>query len=87
MRNFSMAQGIEVWESMITNNMMNEESKEYNAQAMKEILNGLSNSVKANLEKCLSAKGIWDKLHEIHSKGALTMTTSQEYDGKQEGNP
>ena len=28
-----------------------------------------------------------DKLHDLHSKGALTMTSSQEDDGKQEGNP
>ena len=86
MRNFLMAQGVEVWESIITDNMMNEESKEYNVKAMKEILNGLSNSINANLEKCLSAKGIWEKLHDLHSKGALTITTSQEDDGKQEVN-
>lgn len=53
---------------------------------MKAILNGLPDSIKANLEKISSAKDIWDKLHDIHSKGALTMTISQEDDGKQEGN-
>lgn len=68
MRNFLMAQGIEVWESMITDNMMNKEFKEYNARAMNAILNGLPDSIKANLEKCLSAKDIWDKLHELHLK-------------------
>lgn len=82
-----MAQGVEVWESVITNNMMNGESKEYNAKAMKANLNGLPDSIKANLEKCSSTEGIWDKLHDLHSKGALTMTTSQEDDGNQEGNP
>jgi len=51
---------------------------------VKAILNGLPNSIKNNLEKCSSAKGIWDKLHDLHSKGALTMTTSQEDDGNQE---
>ena len=71
---------------MITNDTMDEESKEYNTRAMKAILNGLPNSVKANFEKCSSAKRIWDKLHDIHSKGALTMISSQEYDGKQEIN-
>ena len=55
---------------------MDEKSKEYNAKAVKEILNGLPNSVKNNVGKCSSAKGIWDKLHDLHSKGALTMTTS-----------
>jgi len=40
-----------------------------------------------NFEKCSSTKGIWDKLHDLHSKGALTMISSQENDGKQEGNP
>ena len=54
---------------------------------MKAILNWLPDSIKNNLGKCSSAKGIWDKLHDLHSKGALTMTTSQEDDGKQEGNP
>ena len=51
---------------------------------MKAILNGLPNSVKANFEKCSSAKVIWDKLHDLHSKGALTMISSQNDDGKQE---
>ena len=54
---------------------------------MKEILNGLPNSVKANFEKCSSTKVIWDKLHDIHSEGALKMISSQEYDGKQERSP
>ena len=45
MRNFLMTQGIEVWESLITDNMMNRESKEYNAKAMKAILNGLPDSI------------------------------------------
>jgi len=54
---------------------------------MKAILNGLPNSVKANFEKCLSAKVIWDKLHDLHSKGVLTMFSSQEDDGKQERSP
>jgi len=54
---------------------------------MNTIFNWLPNSIKANLEKCSSAKDIWDKLHDLHSKGALTMTSSEEDDGKQEGNP
>ena len=53
MRNFLKTQGIEVLKSVITNDTMDEESKEYNTRAMKEILNGLPNSVKANFEKCL----------------------------------
>jgi len=72
---------------MITNDTMDKESKEYNTRAMKAILNGLPNSVKANFEKCLSTKFIWDKLHDLHSKGALTMISSQEDDGKQERSP
>ena len=83
MRNFLKTQGIEVWKSVIVDNMMDGESKAYNAKAMKEILNGLLDSIKANLEKCLSTKDICDKLHDLHSKGALTMTTSQEDDGNQ----
>ena len=87
MRNFLKTQGIEVWKLVITNDTMDEESKEYNTRAMKTILNGLPNSVKANFEKCLSAKVIWDKIHDLHSKGALTMISSQEDDGKQEISP
>ena len=58
MRNFLMTIGVGVWESMITDSMMDDESKEYNTRAMKTILNGLPNSIKANLEKCSPAKGI-----------------------------
>ena len=65
--------------------MMDGESKEYNEKAMKEILNGLPDSIKNNSGKCSSKKDIWDKLHDLHSKGALNMTSSQENDGKQEG--
>jgi len=57
--------------------MMDGYSKEHNTRAMKATLNGLPDSMKANFEKILSAKGIWDKLHDIHSKGALTMIYSQ----------
>ena len=81
-----MDQGVELWESVINDNMMNVESMEYNAKAMKEILNGLPGSIKNNLGKCSSAKGIWDKLHDLHSKGELIITISQEDDGNQEGN-
>ena len=83
MRNFLKTQGIEVWKSMITNDTMDEESKEYNTKSMKAILNGLRNSVKANFEKCSSAKVISDKIHDLHSKGVLKMISSQEDDGKQ----
>ena len=61
---------------------MDQQSNEYNTRAMKAILNGLPNSVKANFEKCSSAKVIWDKLHDIHSKGGLRMISSQDDDGK-----
>lgn len=54
---------------------------------MESISNGLPDSMKANFEKCSSAKGICDKLHDIHSKGALTMISNQENDGKIERNP
>ena len=87
MRNLLKTQGIEVWKSMNTNDTMDEESKEYNTRAMKAILNGLPNSVKANFKRCSSTKVIWDKLHDLHSKGVLTMISSQEDDGKQEINP
>ena len=63
--------------------MMDGESKEYNEKAIKAILNGLPDSMKANFERCSSAKGIWDKLHDLHSKRALTLISSQENDGKQ----
>ena len=66
---------------------MDGESKEYNEKAMKAILNGLPDSIKNNLGKYSSAKGIWEKLHSLHSKEAFTMTISQEDDGNQEGNP
>ena len=72
---------------MIEDSKMDRESKEYNAKAVKAILNGLPNYVKNNLGKDSSTKGIWDKLHDLHSKGALTMTIIQEDDGNLEGNP
>lgn len=40
-----MAQGVEEWESMITDSMMNVWSKEYNVRVTKEILNGLPHSI------------------------------------------
>jgi len=43
---------------VIVDSMMDGESKEYNAKAMKAILNGLPDSIKNNLGKCSSAKGI-----------------------------
>ena len=66
--------------------MMDGES-EYNEKVINAILNGLLDSIKNNLGKCSSTKGIWERIHDLHSKGALTMTTSQEDDGNQEGNP
>ena len=80
MRNFLHTQGIEIWKSVSGDSRMDGESKEYNAKAMKAILNGLPDSVKNNLGKYSSAKDIWDKLHDLHSKGALTMTINQEGD-------
>ena len=78
MRNFLQTQGIEIWKSVIDDSRMDRESKEYNAKAMKAILNGLLDYVKNNLGKYSSANNIWDKLHDVHSKGALTMTINQE---------
>ena len=86
MRNFLQTQGIEIWKSVIVDSRMDGESKKYNAKEMKAILSGLPDSIKNNLRKYSSAKGIWDKLHDLHSKGALTMTISQEDDGNLEGN-
>ena len=59
MRSLLKIQGIEVWKLVITNIMMEGEYNEYNRRVMKQILNGLPDSIKANLEKCSSAKGIW----------------------------
>ena len=87
MRNFLIAKYFEVFESVITKNTMQEESKEYNARARKANLSGLPDAIKAKVEKCSSTKGMWDKLQGLHSKGSLTMTSSQEDDGKKEGNP
>ena len=81
-----MAQGIEVWKSMITESMMEVESKEYNARSMKTILSGILDPIKAKVEKCSLTKGMWDKLQDLHSKGALPMISNQEGDGKKEGN-
>ena len=67
MRNFLKTQGIEVWKSVISDSTMEGESKEYNTRAMKQILNGLPDSMKANFEEYSSAKVIWDKLHDLHS--------------------
>ena len=78
MRAFLMSEGIEVWESVIDDSKMDKESMEYDAQAAKTILDGLPDSVKKNLGKYTSAKDIWDSLHDLHAKGALTMTMSQE---------
>ena len=60
MRNFLMAQDVEVWESMIIESMIEGESKEYNARAMKAILNGLLDPIKAKVEKCSSTKDMWE---------------------------
>lgn len=78
MRTFLQSEGMEIWESVIDDSKMDGESKEYNARAAKTILDGLPDSVKKNLGKYSSAKDIWDRLHELHAKGALTMTMSQE---------
>ena len=40
MRNFLKTQSIEIWKPVIVDSMMDGESKEYNAKAMKAILNG-----------------------------------------------
>ena len=56
MRNFLKTQGIEVWKSVITDSMLEGESKEYNTRAMKKILNGLPDSMKANLEMFVSKR-------------------------------
>ncbi len=77
-RTFLQSEDIEVWESVIDDSKMDGESKEYNAKAAKTILDGLPDSVKKNLGKYSSAKDIWDRLHELHAKGALTMTMNQE---------
>ena len=58
MRNLLKTRGIEIWKSVIVDSMMDGESKEYNAKAIKTILNGLPDSIKNNLGKCSSAKGI-----------------------------
>jgi len=54
---------------------------------MKAILNGIPDFVKNNLGKCSSVKGIWDKLHDLHSKGALKIFSNRENDRKQKENP
>jgi len=82
MRTFLQSQGIELLEPVIDDSTMDRESEEYNAKATKTILNGLHDSVKKNLGKHSSAKDIWDKLHDLHSKGALTMTINQKGDPK-----
>lgn len=76
MRNFLKTLGIEVWKLVIVDSMMDGESKKHNTRAMKAILNGLLDSMKTNFEKCPLAKGIWDKLHDLHSKGLFTMISS-----------
>ena len=50
MRNFLKTQGIEVWKQVITDSIMDGESKEQNMKAMKAILNGLFDCMKANFE-------------------------------------
>jgi len=68
MRNLLKTQCIEVWKSVIVDIMMDGESKEHNTRAMKAILKGLLDSMKANFEKCSLAKDIWDKIHDLYSK-------------------
>ena len=77
MRAFLQSEGIEIWESVIDDSKMDKESMEYDAQAAKTILDGLPDSIKKKLGKYSSAKDIWDSLHDLHAKGALTMTMSQ----------
>lgn len=82
MRAVLQSQGIEIWESVIDDSKMDKESMEYDAQAAKTILDGLPDSIKKNLGKYSSTKEIWDKLHDLHAKGALTMTISEEENSK-----
>ena len=59
----------------MTERTMEEESKECNAREIKVILSGIPDPIKAKVEKCSLATGMWDKLQDLHSKGAFTMTS------------
>jgi len=76
MRTFLQSKGIKIWKSVIDDSRKDRESKQYNAKAAKIILDGLPDSVKKNLGKYSLTKDIWDELHDLHAKGALTMTIS-----------
>ena len=78
MKDFLLAQGFDVWESMITESTMEKKSKEYNEISIKYILCGFPYPIKAKVDKCSSTKFMWDKLQDLHSKGVLIMTCNQE---------
>ena len=63
---------------MTDDSKMDRESKEHSGKAKKTILDGLPDSLKKNIGKYSSAKDTWDRLHDLHAKGALTTTINQE---------
>jgi hypothetical protein len=74
MKTFLQAQGYDVWKSVVTGytatkkpkTATKKELKRNNKIAMDFILEGLPDSVKEKVGKCLSAKELWDKLHDLY---------------------
>lgn len=69
---------------MVIGSIMEEEnSKEHNEIAIKKILSGLPNPINVKVEKCLSAKKLWEKPQDLHSKGLLVISYGPKYDEKE----
>jgi hypothetical protein len=74
MKTFLQAHGYDVWYSVFTgctgskkpNIDAKKELKKNNKIAMDFILEGLPDSVKEKVGKCLSAKELWDTLHDLY---------------------
>jgi hypothetical protein len=79
MKVFLQEHGYDVWYSVVrgytpskkpSKTVTKKELKRNNKIAMDFILEGLSDSVKEKVRQCSLAKEIWDKLHNLYSKGS-----------------
>jgi hypothetical protein len=88
MKVFLEAQGFDIWNSVVSGyttpkkplkTATKKELKRNNKITMDAILDGLSDLVKVKVGQCSSTKEIWDKLHNLYSKGSLLVITEPEH--------
>ena len=83
---FLQAQGNYIWLSLVTaydsskreKTATKKELKKNKKIAMDFIQEGLANLVREKVGKCLSAKEIWDKLHDIYSSPIVDSENAKE---------